>query len=117
MRRIAVGLVLLAFGCAAPDEAIGPVGTTALLQTQSGSQVYIVVLQKDHPDPAGVAASIGAAPKHVYRRAIKGFAAELNSAAAAALQRNPNVVLIEPDGVASITDVQFPTPTWGLATR
>src|SRR3954468_21043866 len=38
---------------------------------------YIVVVEHGH-DPRGLAKQAGAKPKHVYRAAINGFAAELN---------------------------------------
>jgi subtilisin family serine protease len=45
----------------------------------------------------------------VYHSALKGFAAELPSAAIEALERNPNVVYVEPDGIATLTGIP-----WGL---
>jgi subtilisin family serine protease len=112
MKKATLGaLLVLVIGCA-PDAA-GPVGTTAL-QSQSGSGSRYIVQLSRGSDPAAVAASVGAAPKHVYRHAIKGFAADLSDAAVEALERNPNVISIEPDGVVRVSDTQPNPPNWGL---
>jgi subtilisin family serine protease len=50
---------------------------------------------------------------HVFRSAFPGFAAELSDRAIAALQRNPHVALIEPDGVVTAQVDQASAP-WGL---
>jgi subtilisin family serine protease len=117
-RAYAVVLLALLVGCAAPDPVAvtGPVGTTALLESQSGSAVasYIVVLSKGS-DPSAVANSHGVSPRHVYRNALKGFSARMSPEAAAALSRNPNVAYVEPDGVATLgpTVAAFTPRIWG----
>jgi subtilisin family serine protease len=101
--------VLLISACAAPAEkAVGPVGTTALQSQQSGSGSRYIVQLARGSEPAAVARAHGATPRRVYRHAIVGFSAELSDAALAALQRNPNVVRIEPDGTAVLHEA------WGL---
>ena len=49
----------------------------------------------------------------VYENLFPGVAVELPAAAAQALARNPRVALIEPDGIATISDTQTGA-TWGL---
>jgi subtilisin family serine protease len=51
----------------------------------------------------------------VYRHAIKGFSARLSPQAVTALERNPNVLSIEPDQVMrTVTSGSQSNPTWGL---
>ena len=51
-----------------------------------------------------------------YNYAVKGFAARLSESAVEALDRNPNVVSVEPDGVVTVSDsgTQPTPPNWGL---
>ncbi|MGH7460863.1 MAG: S8 family peptidase, partial [Longimicrobiales bacterium] len=78
---------------------------------------YIVMLRKDVRDVPGLARLLergyGGRLHNVYRHALKGFSITLTPAAADALQRLPNVVLIEPDRVLTI-DASQPNATWGL---
>jgi subtilisin family serine protease len=68
-------------------------------------------------DPAAVTARMardhGFAADHVYRHALKGFAATLPAQARQALLRNPNVAYIAPDSVTTLADTQSGA-TWGL---
>ena len=50
---------------------------------------------------------------HTYEHAVQGFAARMPEGKAAALRRNPNVLLVEQDAVASVADTQTGA-TWGL---
>ena len=50
---------------------------------------------------------------HTYEHALQGFAARLPAGKAAALRRNPNVLSVEPDTVATVADTQTGA-TWGL---
>src|SRR6185503_4110452 len=78
---------------------------------------YIVVFRSDVADPPGLAKRLaeshGGALRHTYSHAIKGFAAHLSDAAAAALARQPQVAYVEQDQVmyASTTETNA---TWGL---
>jgi subtilisin family serine protease len=109
MRRFIPVLALLV-GCAAPDPVAvtGPLGTTALGNVGQSGRVYLVQLQRG-ADAVSLARAHGASPRFVYRHALNGFAAELNDAAVEALQRNPNVVRVEADGVVVLN-----APPWGL---
>lgn len=64
---------------------------------------YIVVFQ-DGTDPDAVvdelAAAHGFTPKHVFRHALLGFAAELSADALAAVRGHPAVKYVEHEGVA-----------------
>jgi hypothetical protein len=64
---------------------------------------YIVVFI-DGTDPDAVvdelAAAHGFTPKHVFRHALLGFAAELSDDALAAVRRHPAVKYVEHEGVA-----------------
>lgn len=64
-------------------------------------QRVIVTLKEDTADPAAIAQGLirghGGALGHTYVHALKGFAAQLPSAAIQSLQKNPQVKFIEPD--------------------
>jgi subtilisin family serine protease len=96
------------------------VGSSAPLPVAAlspGSEAVIVVFHDSVPDPAAVTARLardhGFAADHVYRHALKGFAATLPAQARQALLQNPNVAYIAPDSVATLADVQTGA-TWGL---
>ena len=78
---------------------------------------YVVVFRAEVRDVPGLARQLAAAhggsPRFVYEHALKGFAARLPEAAAAALVRNPNVAYVEQDQVARAFDMQSDA-TWGL---
>ena len=65
---------------------------------------YIVVLRQSVSDPAAMMDEIdrdyGLTPRHVYRAALNGFAADLPPRAVKALSRSKRVALLEPDRVA-----------------
>jgi subtilisin family serine protease len=58
--------------------------------------------------------SEGVKADHVYKSALKGFAARLTPKALAKLQKNPKVAYIEKDQEMSINATQNPTPSWGI---
>ncbi|MFN8648062.1 MAG: S8 family serine peptidase [Gemmatimonadales bacterium] len=121
---------LLALACSALFVAAcsdGPTGTTQepLLNVYRtpGAQLvpgrYIVLFKK------GKFADVGAEARRivsgesgrmlfVYDKATHGFAADLSDAAIERLRRNPNISLIEQDGVVKLDATQAPTPSWGL---
>jgi subtilisin family serine protease len=82
---------------------------------------YIVVFRPQVSNPAAVAAQLvhanGGTLRFTYTSAIKGFAAKLPPAAAAALARNPNVAYVEPDqeyGVDVTQTMNANGDPWGL---
>jgi hypothetical protein len=80
-----------------------PVDASARSDSRPGpSQTgrYIVVV--DGADPASVAADHGVAPAHVYRHAIRGFAAGMSQRKAASLARDGRVAFVEPETIERI---------------
>lgn len=67
----------------------------------TGDAAWIVVYQ-DGTDPDAVtdalAAEHGFVPKHVFRHALLGFAADLSADALEAIRRHPAVKYVEADG-------------------
>lgn len=92
---------------AAPEAALAAGAQGRAVQDQ-----YIVVL-KAGASPRGLAAAVGASPRHVYTAALNGFAARLTAAQLTALRNNPHVDYISPDEVVTATGTQS-YPTWGL---
>ena len=121
-RYAAVAAVL--FTVAACQDATSPrpiAGPPPAVTAAQGaaSDDYIVVFKNDESDPGGSAEALvkshGGQLKYVYRNALKGFAVQnLPAAAVEALQRNPRIELVEPDGIVTIDATQSPTPSWGL---
>jgi subtilisin family serine protease len=125
MRRSAVlslvvALVLGACSDLQDPTAAGP-GNKPSFSAQAGDAIpgqYIVVFRDGVGDvrgtAEGLAASHGGTVRHVYTAALRGFAvANLPAAAAAALERNPVVSMVEQDRVITIGATQA-NATWGL---
>ena len=97
--------------------AASPSTVSATVQPEHIAGQYIVVFKDEVSDPAGLATRLagahGAALRHVYRHALKGFAAGMSDAAAAALARNPLVAYVEQDQVMHAIDTES-NATWGL---
>jgi subtilisin family serine protease len=79
---------------------------------------YIVTFRDDVGDVAAAAQSISGlhkgALKHIYKSALKGFAVQnISEAAAAAIASDPRVVRVEADQVMTAIVSQSPA-TWGL---
>ena len=79
---------------------------------------YIVVFHDTVSDVPGLAKQLtapdGSQLHFTYGRALKGFSATLPAAAAAALEHNPRVSLVEPDQIASVDGTQLSPASWGL---
>jgi subtilisin family serine protease len=107
-RATAGGLgALLALSGAAlttPASAAPPERTAVIVQLTPGS---------DAAAESHRAAADGGSVSFVYQNALHGFAGEFTAQAIAAMQRNPHVRLVEPDGVATVSDIQT-GPVWGL---
>ena len=71
---------------------------------------YIVVLNEMAGDPGAVAAEHRADPVHVYRHALRGYAAPLSEARAAALRSDPRVAVVVPDRPIEVLAPQKATP-------
>ena len=126
MKRVVLPAVVLLAAAACQDSS-APDGAASAPElaraTAPGAEAqlipgrYIVVFDSDVTDAPGLARRLAAANggrlRFTYEHAIKGFAADMSDAAAAALSRNPNVAYVEQDQVmtASGTDA---TATWGL---
>ena len=114
MRRVtallaAVGamLVLYAGGVLAQEA---PGGSSA-----GGAERYIVVLNDSIPGPGQVAnehaRAHGASVGFVYRHAIKGYSAAIPENRLEAIEDDPRVDYVEPDGVAKAVEQVKP---WGI---
>jgi hypothetical protein len=101
----------------APDEIATEVSASPNQGSMSMQDRYIVLFQRNEPEPRGLALGLGNqhgfVPDLVFETVTKGFAARLPAAALEALQRNPGVRLIEPDGIVTATQTQA-DPPWGL---
>jgi len=75
---------------------------------------YIVLLRPGSEDPAVAAARTGGEVLHVYRNVVRGFAVRIPAAAAEALARNPQVLLVEQDQVVTTGSTTQSGATWGL---
>ena len=113
---LVAGLAACSDTPSAPDPA--PAAAPAKQQGGRAAQVipdrYVVVFNEEVPDAPGLTkqlvATHGGTVHYTYRHAIKGFAATLSPAAAAALERNPNVAYVERD--QRVRAVQ--AASWGL---
>ena len=125
MKRF-VPLTVAALAFAACQDASGPesemVRTAPLaVSTARNTPIpgdYIVTLRDDVGDVAAAAQSIAGLHrgtlKHVYKSALKGFAVQnITEAAAAAIATDPRVVRVEADQVMTAIASQSPA-TWGL---
>ncbi len=107
MPRFAVLLAALAAVLAAPSFAAA---------AAPPSDQYIVVLEPG-ANAAAVAdehrARHGAALKHVYARALNGYAARIPAGRLAALRSDSRVAYVEPDAEVTASATQM-SATWGL---
>jgi subtilisin family serine protease len=92
---------------AAPDAAAGDVIPDE----------YIVTFADSVKDAPGLAKQLagqhGGTVRFTYTAALKGFAAHMSAQAAAALERNPRVLRVEPDQLRRSSGVQSGAP-WAL---
>jgi subtilisin family serine protease/subtilisin-like proprotein convertase family protein len=118
-RRIAAAAVgvLIAAGGAAPALAEGAVAAVGGPTAIAGS--YIVVLEDVASDAvvrtaSALAGRSGGGVVRTYRHALKGFEATLTERAARRLAADPAVASVTQNHVVTASDVQAPTPSWGL---
>ena len=105
---------------AAWSQATDPAPAYPFVPSKPIRDRYIVVFKAEVADPQGLAESLvrGVANgrlHHVYRGALKGFAATLPAQALEGIGRNPNVDYIEQDATVELrqSSVQN-SATWGL---
>ena len=118
-RRVAAATAgaLLAAGSAVPASAEGPVTAAGGPGAIAGS--YIVVLE-DVAAGAVARTATALADRHdggvvrTYRHALRGFEATLTERAARRLAADPAVASVTQNQVVTASDVQAPTPSWGL---
>ena len=105
-------------------QVVAPLAAIALLLVMLPATVAAapqnatwIVQLRDGVSPAaaapGLAREHGGSVEHVYRHALNGFAFRGSAAAAAALERNPKVALVEADAEVQLEDTQT-SATWGL---
>ncbi|MGC5033843.1 S8 family serine peptidase [Micromonospora sp. DT229] len=99
----------------AEGEILAAGGRTAV----AGS--YLVVLRDSAVGASAVdttartlAARQGGDVNRVYRHALRGFEARLSERSARRLAANPAVASVTQNHTVSVSDVQSPTPSWGL---
>ena len=90
-------------------------GTNALAAPDSDSYIVLFAPSPTNVDnhAAEVARTHGGKLSRVYHTAVRGFAGHFSPAAAAAIARRPDVMLIERDRSMHITGTQTNAP-WGL---
>ncbi len=112
------GIAAGAVACSQDSQApLAPTDASLSVAASAVADQYIVVFNDGVRDPRGLAQSLarahGGSIRFTYEHAIKGFAAQLPAAGAAAIARNPNVALVEADQVMHAWDTQS-NATWGL---
>jgi len=125
MRRF-VPLAVGALAFAACQDASGPAAITRPIAPATSTAAkgvpipgdYIVTFRDDVGDVASAAQSIAGlhkgALKHLYKSALKGFAVQnISVAAANAIAADPRVVRVEADQVMTAIAIQSPA-TWGI---
>ncbi len=125
MKRL-VSLAVAALAFTACQDASGPAASArpaapAVVANARSVPIpgdYIVTLRDDVTDVAGVAQSIAGLHKgtlkHLYRSALKGFAVQnISEAAAAAIANDPRVLRVEADQIMTAIATQSPA-TWGI---
>ncbi|HYS56321.1 MAG TPA: S8 family peptidase [Thermoanaerobaculia bacterium] len=110
-RFLAVALVLFAV----PLFADGPKKPRVIKAKKKIPNSWIVVLE-DRVDVDAAAQDLGFSRgqlKHLYKSALKGFAADMSDAAAAVIAQDPRVKYVEEDSEVNLDATQTGA-TWGL---
>jgi subtilisin family serine protease len=120
VRIVAVAAAIVLAACSNDDSITQPLDADPVFaadQVDGSQDRYIVVFRGDVADPDQLTDQLtfgtGAQVQYRYRSAIKGFAGTIPPAAVQGIQRNPNVILVEPDGIVTTTTTQN-NATWGL---
>lgn len=116
MRRlvtVALAALTLTAAWAAPAQAEpAPLVKVTKAQGEKVPGQYIVSFKSD-TGVNSAAKSLSKKPLFSYDHALDGFAAKLSAAELTALQHDPNVAMIEEDGVVSVDTTQN-NATWGI---
>src|SRR5438045_4461386 len=125
MKRF-VPLAMAVLGVAACQDASGPApqarpAAPYAVDATQGIAIpgdYIITLRDNVTDVDGVARSLSAlhkgALKHLYKSALKGFAVQnISPAAAAAIAADPRVERVEADQAMTAISTESPA-TWGI---
>jgi subtilisin family serine protease len=101
----------------APEPTVAPSLTFSAQRGGPAMSSYIVTFRPDVSDVPGLARQLagqfGGEVGFIYQTALQGFSVTIPDAAAAALARNPNVTMVEADGVVTTVGTQT-NATWGL---
>ena len=114
MKRFLAVLVIL---CAVPVFAGGPKKTEIVKAKKKIPNSYIIVFEdriEDVDRAAGELLGLSRGQlKHLYKSALKGFAAQITDVEAARIAQDPRVKYVEEDGEISLDTTQSGA-TWGL---
>ncbi len=126
-RRSCASLLLLSIAAGACADAGAPTSPARLapfmqvngdLTTQLVPNEYIVILRDaKRSDLNGAVAEVAAHGGKLlarYDAVYRGYAARLDADALLAVRQNPEVLLVQPNGIVTISATQSPTPSWGL---
>jgi subtilisin family serine protease len=109
----------LAATAALAVTAVGATAGTAAAAPSSGSPLGSYIFTVAHGNApsqvAGLAAArLGGRVGYVYTAALNGFSVTVPAALADRLSALPGVVAVEQDQPVEASDVESPTPSWGL---
>jgi subtilisin family serine protease len=111
-RRPWFALVLMA-ACESAEPPLTPESAAEPPEFTSVRRPVVVVLA-EREDPAAVARDHGVAARHLYHRALTGFAGEMADLARSGLLRDHRVARIYPDRPLAATGGTQVGATWGL---
>ena len=103
---VALAVIALLISLVTPVAAADGIGKPKPGADALARNSWIVTLRAgvDAGDAAGLARAAGGRAGHVFEHALNGFQFKGSAAAAAALERNPRVASVEPDGVLHLTE-------------
>ncbi|MFI5839724.1 S8 family serine peptidase [Catenuloplanes sp. NPDC051500] len=115
-------VTLLALGVAAPASAVEPEGTVQATGGPTAVAGSYIVELKNGAVPAdqvigkarSLAARHGGGVVRTYQHAVRGFEVNLSERAARRLAADPAVASVTQNHTVTASDVQSPTPSWGL---
>ena len=112
---LAAAAVLALAACAdqPPVAARSPEAAPLLAAAANGVEGRYLVILNEGADPAAVAAAAGAAPRHTYTSALRGFSAALSQGQLTALRHHPAVAYVEQEQLYAYTTTQSGA-TWGI---